>query len=690
MGELCCSMENDEREFERLPLKQRLKLLLANKRLLESSSSVNSTQSSIDTVMQKEDEQCDSQNLHLAYSVQQEGLGSLAQQKNITGDALQCFHQTEANTNTLQNQMNISAHTAEKVDTIESTFQQSLSPRFPIIVKDESVEGIRVNSSINLVNDSSSADAEAILRINGKKPDDFLDDLDFVVLKDRQRILQSRKELCLKASTLEDHLSNFSSVLMDDTNIQSAGIVKGQICPSKMKGHRSRELHRISNSSTVAVGGLSSKDPQVFELGHQWQKNKSSDCGNSTESLGNDGRTLPKHEESSHGQDLSSFNWKRKVSPPLSDCVHVKLEPVDNNMVETTVKNGMGSLPHSSMFLVKSEVGIANESSEDELDHMLLRERMKLFSSKGVPSFEIGRAAECSGKLVSSVSDCTPISSAPAPLKVSRPRKRRKTATDSVEVAMEEDAPGLLQVLLEKGVSVDEMKLFGENESNEPIDDLSSEDSFSELEAVISKLFSSQRQSLLKLAPLQCTKGEKASYCLACLFSLVEQARYLHFRKWPVEWGWCRDLQSFIFVFERHNRIVLERPEYGYATYFFELVDSSPIDWQIRRLVTAMKLTSCGRVTLIENRTLMVGEELSEGEARVLMSYGWIPNTGLGAMLNYCDRVFHDRKWEKDSSEWRSKIGKLLMDGYNGGSLVEKLVEYNVAQSCPQIKLEIE
>ncbi|WMV25243.1 hypothetical protein MTR67_018628, partial [Solanum verrucosum] len=42
-----------------------------------------------------------------------------------------------------------------------------------------------------------------------------------------------------------------------------------------------------------------------------------------------------------------------------------------------------------------------------------------------------------------------------------------------------------------------------------------------------------------------------------------------------------------------------ERSEYGYICniYFFELVDSSSIDWQIRRFVTAMimKLTSCSR-----------------------------------------------------------------------------------------------
>lgn len=95
----------------------------------------------------------------------------------------------------------------------------------------------------------------------------------------------------------------------------------------------------------------------------------------------------------------------------------------------------------------------------------------------------------------------------------------------------------------------------------------------------------SQRHSFLKFPVIRATKASRASYCLACLISLVEQVivsykltvsilfflmlqlflfylclfffcqtRYLQFRKWPVEWGWCRDLQSFIFVFERHNR----------------------------------------------------------------------------------------------------------------------------------------
>lgn len=257
---------------------------------------------------------------------------------------------------------------------------------------------------------------------------------------------------------------------------------------------------------------------------------------------------------------------------------------------------------------------------------------------------------------------------------------------------MEEDAPGLLRVLVEKGVSVDEIKLYGEPESNDALDDSSTNDDFTELEEIISKVFS-KGESLLKFAPLRCNRGEKATYCLECLFSLVEQARYLKFRNWPVEWGWCRDLQSFIFVFERHNRIVLERPEYGYATYFFELAKSLSVGWQIKRLVTAMKLTNCSRATLIENKPLIVGDDLTEGEARVLIQFGWVPNTSLGTMLNYYDRVVHDRKNE-DRSEWKSKIGKLLMDGYNGGTIVSSTeispkVERDLEQPSVDIKLEL-
>lgn len=84
---------------------------------------------------------------------------------------------------------------------------------------------------------------------------------------------------------------------------------------------------------------------------------------------------------------------------------------------------------------------------------------------------------------------------------------------------------------------------------------------------------------------------------------------------------------------------------------------------------------------------------MTEGEARVLMEYGWVPDSGLGTMLNYCSRVVYDRKNESDISEWRSKIGKLLVDGINGGTIVpadipKKAMEHGVLHSS-QIKVEL-
>ncbi|XP_042016780.1 uncharacterized protein LOC121764816 isoform X2 [Salvia splendens] len=342
-------------------------------------------------------------------------------------------------------------------------------------------------------------------------------------------------------------------------------------------------------------------------------------------------------------------------TPDIPSLANVKVEAPNPDDFKSSIASTVGQMSSSNFVPVKAEVHTAGDTLVDDLDHMLLRERMKLLSSRNAPSLNTPQSPISMSKMTHSASGCWLDRSKPThSVKINRPRKRKKTATDSIETAMEEDAPGLLQVLIDKGVAVDEIKLYGEPESKDALDDSFMQDSFGELEEVITKLFS-QRESLLKYGPVRCSKGERVSYCLECLFSLVEQAHYLQHRHWPVEWGWCRDLQSFIFVFERHNRIVLERPEYGYATYFFELVDSLPIAWQIKRLVTVMKLTSCSRTTLIENRALMVGDDLSEGEAKVLMEYGWIPNTGLGSMLNYYDRVFHDRRSEKDGSEWRSK-----------------------------------
>ncbi|RDX85251.1 hypothetical protein CR513_33589, partial [Mucuna pruriens] len=366
----------------------------------------------------------------------------------------------------------------------------------------------------------------------------------------------------------------------------------------------------------------------------------------------------------------------------------VKGEPWDYSENHNVNKDVGGSIS-IELPNVKSEWEVHNEYHDDQAEHMNLIDRLNFLMAGADSSLNISTSYSSLRKIKpSSFISSSIFSKSTESSSINHRRKRKKTATDSVQEALEEDAPGLLQVLLDKGVLVDEIKLYGDAEDDEGLDESFSEDSFSELEGVMTKIFS-QRHSL-KSPITRASRASRASYCLACLISLVEQTRYLKFRKWPVEWGWCRDLQSFIFVFQRHNRIVLERPEYGYATYFFELLDSLPVEWQIKRLVIAMKLTTCSRISIIENKELLVGEDLSEGEAKVLMEYGWTPNTGMGTMLNYCDRVLHDRKNEDNTSEWRSKIGKLLMDGYNSGTILttnvpKKVAEYMCADESPDI-----
>ncbi|CAN7140941.1 unnamed protein product [Brassica rapa subsp. narinosa] len=365
--------------------------------------------------------------------------------------------------------------------------------------------------------------------------------------------------------------------------------------------------------------------------------------------------------------DDSSMDNNEEPDPVTSEQVQVKREVETHEEDEIDFVNLISrmtrcaSAPSPASF-VKDE---ASELDEDEIDHMKLIDRLKLRSSSNGSGHH---EAPPSSSPPSGFSFCT----SDEYVKPVRVSKRKKTATNSIETALEEDAPGLLQVLIKQGVTVDELRLYGENDSFSDDSSLL-EETFSELEDVISQLYF-KRATGPKLLNLSFSKDSRTSYCLTCLFSLIEQARYLRFRKWPVEWGWCRDLQSFIFVFERHNRIVMERPEYGYATYFFELSNTASVGWQIKRLVLAMKLASCGRYQLIENKPLLVGEDMTEGEAEVLMKYGWVANTGLGTMLNYRDRVFHDRKSHKETSEWKSKISKLLVDGYNSGTIVSTFI----------------
>ncbi|KAA8547704.1 hypothetical protein F0562_004133 [Nyssa sinensis] len=379
-----------------------------------------------------------------------------------------CYQGTQVNKLISSNRIALSEVNVDA--TASPLLQCSIPSTHPVNIKVEHIDNSLMSLSGNYVKGSSGADAQ-VIKLNTEIPDDFEDDLDHIVLKERRRMLLSRKSLELTKPLLEGNSSWLSNPVVEDMIQSIAGIGKG-------------EGHSVDGESS---GGPSSAAPQCSALTGSCRHIESTKSGNSVGLQESDGICSSKIAstayESCGGQEFVSGGHK-------------------------------SNFPYTKIVSVKSELETPDESYGDEVDHMLLQDRIKLLASRAVPNFDISRNFKCLGKIVPSARDCSPIVSDSAkPLRINRPKKRRKTATDSVETALEEDAPGLLQVLVDKGVTVNEIKLYGEMESNEPLDDSFSEDGFAELEAVISKLFS-RRHSLLKLAPIRCTKGEKASYLL--------------------------------------------------------------------------------------------------------------------------------------------------------------------------------
>ncbi|KAK9105930.1 hypothetical protein Scep_022774 [Stephania cephalantha] len=264
---------------------------------------------------------------------------------------------------------------------------------------------------------------------------------------------------------------------------------------------------------------------------------------------------------------------------PASDLptfpAKIKIENLEDGSASFS-DNNMGKLSYYRKILLKSEMGVYDVSSEDILDHLTLLQRMRLLIPEKCLNLLDTGDLKCTMKSIDSTHERSPaISESHTTRGISYRRKRKRTATDSVETALEEDAPGLLKVLMDKGIAIDEMKLYGDPESADLLDASTDDDSFQDLEAVMSK----------------------------------------------------------------------------------------------------------------------VGEDLTEAEAKVLEEYGWTRNSGLASMLNYCDRVIHDRNKDRDVSEWRSKIGKLLMDGINGGVIVLANLPNKFmgpeSSPAPEIKLEL-
>lgn len=143
-----------------------------------------------------------------------------------------------------------------------------------------------------------------------------------------------------------------------------------------------------------------------------------------------------------HCLQLDSYREEREFKPcgvldaVSADCMtcsssstflKVKAEPSDTNDSHCPDLNSVGHIPLNNTLSVKSELQTDDEPFGDELDHMSLRDRIKLL----VP----GEASDLNGykcpkKIEHSFEDYCPIDTEHSkPIKINRPRKKRRTVT---------------------------------------------------------------------------------------------------------------------------------------------------------------------------------------------------------------------------------------------------------------------
>ncbi|CAK9156035.1 unnamed protein product [Ilex paraguariensis] len=212
-GEKGCSDD----DHDGIPLKQRLKKLRATKCIMDSGETksekegINVSTPPIDFAV-KEDDHCDSQGFNFACLVGESEVERLPPKGTHAGKLEYNSRETEANKCIALNQIrspvvNSGIVRAEKLGPSDATsLQHAMPPKCIVKVKVECTDNTLMSSLRNCLTGSSSVDTQAI-KIKPEVPDDFLDDLDNMVLKERQKMLLSRKSSGLTKPVLE--VTNF-------------------------------------------------------------------------------------------------------------------------------------------------------------------------------------------------------------------------------------------------------------------------------------------------------------------------------------------------------------------------------------------------------------------------------------------------------------------------------------------------
>uniref|UniRef100_A0A2N9ETB0 Uncharacterized protein n=1 Tax=Fagus sylvatica TaxID=28930 RepID=A0A2N9ETB0_FAGSY len=390
--------------------------------------------------------------------------------------------------------VNTDVFVEEKLDANDCTLHKSQTlPVVPAKIKVEHSDNLP-NSLGDGVNGFVGADVAAVV-VKNEIPSNFPDDdLDHIVLKERRRMLLSRKLLELAKRDHKGTSGGLSEILIQQCSEKGKEetLVEGEsVC-----GNQPYDKPERTASVSCNTLGTGLPDDIIAETSVINQYSRASTKSGDDMEIHASERNFSSERmivESnlSEGQDYVPANTSSVCTSMSSTFVKVKVEPGDDSNFHNLDKNAIQNFSFNKLPL-KSESGVSDKLYEDEVDHMLLRDRMKMPKWVEDSELNISRNSEYLKKSVPSALGCSLIASDSAdPIRINRPRKRKKTVTDSVETAMEEDAPGLLKVLIDKGVSVDEIKLYGETESDEALDESLIEDSFSELEAVISKVCNS-------------------------------------------------------------------------------------------------------------------------------------------------------------------------------------------------------
>lgn len=272
-----------------------------------------------------------------------------------------------------------------------------------------------------------------------------------------------------------------------------------------------------------------------------------------------------------------------------------------------------------------------------------------------------------------------------------RPTARRRIDPASsarqaaAKAVLQKEVPDLLDILQQKGLA-DQIDLLEHAKSSHAQDSEGAEQTclYDSVHTILAKACKANswqgRTAGVRSGGAEGEDSSKHEYCLLALEHLLERANAYSTASQPVRWGWCRELQSFVFVFEDANRIVVEKPCYGHATYFFDLEEPLPVSAQVQRLIAVLSVPGVNRRKVLEGSSLDPGPDLTDSERKQLEAAGWMPGTTIRSLLNFTgDRICHQnadtmtgqKAAQQNVPEYKDKIAKVLSEGASGGRVTK-------------------